>query len=65
MIDIVGISFILLYKVIGPFIFFVSLLLMVRGGFWFIITIFLQVAIIMRYRGCGVWVLAVFSGTLV
>ncbi len=28
------------------------------------VTIFLRVAIIVRYRGCGVWVLMAFWGTL-
>jgi hypothetical protein len=28
------------------------------------VTIFLRVAIIVRYRGCGVWVLTSFWGTL-
>jgi hypothetical protein len=53
-------SFIPLYKVIGPLIFFVFLLLMVWGGFLLTITIILEVAIIMRYQGCRVWVLATF-----
>ncbi len=64
MIDIIGMSFIPLYTVIGPFIFFVSLLLMVWGGLRLIVTIFLKVAIILKYRGCGVWLLAAFWGTL-
>jgi hypothetical protein len=29
-----------------------------------VVTIFLRVAIIVRYRACGVWVLAAFWGTL-
>jgi hypothetical protein len=29
-----------------------------------VVTIFLRVAIILRYRGCGVWILAAFWGTL-
>ncbi len=63
-IDIIGMSFIPLYKVIGPFMFFVLLLLMVWGGFRLVIMVFLRVAIIMRYRGCRIWVLATFWGTL-
>jgi hypothetical protein len=48
---------------IGPFVFFVSLLT-VWGGLRFVVTIFLRVAIILRYRGCGVWIIAAFWGTL-
>ncbi len=29
-----------------------------------VVPIFLRVAIIVRYRGCGVWVLTAFWGTL-
>jgi hypothetical protein len=49
---------------VGPLIFFSSLLLMVWGGLQLIVTIFLRVTIIVRYRGCGVWVLTAFWGTL-
>jgi hypothetical protein len=34
------------------------------GGLQLIVTVFLRVAIIVRYRGCGVWVLTAFWGTL-
>ncbi len=57
-------SFFPLYSVLGPLIFFSSLLLMVWGGLRLIVTIFLRVTIIVRYRGCGVWVLTAFWGTL-
>ncbi len=53
-------SFIPLYSVVGPLVFFFSLLLMVWGGLQLVVTIFLRVAIIVRYRGCGVWVLTKF-----
>ncbi len=59
-INIKGLSFILLYKVFGPFIFFVSLLLMVWGGPRLVVMVFLQVAIIIKYWGCGVWILVTF-----
>jgi hypothetical protein len=45
-------------------IFFLFLFLLVWGGLRLIVTIFLRVAIIIRYRGCGVWVLTAFWGTL-
>jgi hypothetical protein len=59
-INIIMMSLIPLYEVIGPFIFFMSLLLMVWGGLRLIVTIFLRMAIIMRYREYGVWILAAF-----
>jgi hypothetical protein len=37
---------------------------MVWGSLLLVVTIFLRVAIIVRYRECGVWVLTVFWGTL-
>jgi hypothetical protein len=57
-------SFFPLYSVVGPLIFFLSLLLMVWGGLRLVVTISLRVAIIVRYRGCGVWVLTAFWGML-
>jgi hypothetical protein len=57
----VGINFFPLYRGgIGPMIFFLSLLLLVWGGLRLVVTVFLKVAIIIRYRGCGVWVLTAF-----
>jgi hypothetical protein len=64
LIDLVGINFFLLYRVIGPMIFFLSLLLLVWGGLRLVVTVFLRVAIIIRYRGCRVWVLTALWGTL-
>jgi hypothetical protein len=54
MIDIIVMSFIPLCKVIGPFIFFDPFLLMMWGGLRLAVTIFLRVAIILRYQGYGV-----------
>jgi hypothetical protein len=64
LIDLVGINFFPLYRVIGPMIFFLSLLLLVWGGLCLIVTVFLRVAIIIRYRGCGVLVLTALWETL-
>jgi hypothetical protein len=64
LIDLVGLSFFPLYKVEGPMIFFLSLLLLIWGGLRLIITVFLRVIIIVRYKGCGIWVLTAFWGTL-
>ncbi len=44
-------SFFPLYKVVGPMIFFLSLLLLVWGGLQLIVTVFLRVVIIVRYKG--------------
>ncbi len=62
--DLVGVNFFPLYRVVGPMIFFLSLLLLVWGGLRLVVTVFLRVAIIIRYRGCGVWVLTAFWGIL-
>jgi hypothetical protein len=60
----VGASFFPLYRVVGPMIFFLSLLLLVWGGLWLMVTVFLRVIIIVRCKGCGIWVLTAFWGTL-
>ncbi len=64
LVNLVGMSFFPLYSVVGPLIFFLSLLLMVWGGIQLVVTIFPRVIIIVRYRGCGVWVLKAFWGSL-
>jgi hypothetical protein len=64
LIDIMEASFFPLYRVVGPMIFFLSLLLLVWGGLWLIITVLLRVIIIVRCKGCGIWVLTAFWGTL-
>jgi hypothetical protein len=53
LIDIVGSSFFPLYRVIGPMIFFLSLMLLVWGAFQLMITILIRVIVIVRYRGCS------------
>ncbi len=53
-----------MYNAICPFLFFMSLLLMVWGGFWLVIIVCLRVANIIRYQGCRVWVFATLRGTL-
>jgi hypothetical protein len=60
-VDLAGMSFFPLYKVVGPMIFFLSLLLMVWGGLPLVVAIFLREAIIMS---CGVWVLTAFFSML-
>jgi hypothetical protein len=64
LIDLVGVNFFPLYRVVGPMVFFLSLLLLVWGGLRLAVTVFLRVAIIVRYKGCGIWVLTAFWGTV-
>jgi hypothetical protein len=52
LIDIGGASFFPLYKVVGPMIFFLSLLLLVWGTLRLLITILIRVIVIVRYKGC-------------
>jgi hypothetical protein len=64
LIDIVGASFFPPYGVVGPIIFFLSLMLLVWGGLRLMVTVLLRVIIIVRCKGCGIWVLTAFRGTL-
>jgi hypothetical protein len=64
LIDMIGTSFFPLYSVIGPMIFFVSLMLLVWGAFRLMVTVMIRVIVIVRYRGCGLWVLTAVWGTL-
>jgi hypothetical protein len=45
-------------------IFFLSLLLLIWGGLRLMVTVLLRVIIIVRCKGCGIWVLTAFWGTL-
>ncbi len=64
LIDIVGASFFPLYKVVGPMIFFLSLMLLVWGGLMLMVTVLVWVIVIVRCKGCGIWVLTALWGTL-
>ncbi len=64
LIDIVGASFFPLYKVVGLMIFFLSLMLLVWGAFRLMVTVLIRVIVIVRYKGCGIWVLIALWGTL-
>jgi hypothetical protein len=64
LIDIVGASFFPLYKVVGPMIFFLSLMLLVWGTLRLTITILIRIIVIVRYKGCGLWVMTALWGTL-
>jgi hypothetical protein len=63
-IDIVGASFFPLYSVVGPMVFFESLMLLVWGVFRLLVTVLIRAIIIVRCKGCGVWVLTALWGTL-
>jgi hypothetical protein len=54
LIDLVGVNFFPLYRVVGPMVFFLSLLLLVWGGLRLVVTVFLRLAIIIRYKGCWI-----------
>ncbi len=64
LIDIVGASFFPLYRVVGPMIFFLSLMLLVWGGLRLMVTVLVRVIVIVRCKGCGIWVLKALWGTL-
>jgi hypothetical protein len=64
LIDIVGANFFPLYRVVGPMIFFLSLLLLVWGGLRFVVSVLVRVIVIVRCKGCGLWVLTALWGTL-
>jgi hypothetical protein len=64
LIDIVGANFFPLYRVVGPMIFFLSLFLLVWGGLRLVVTVLARVIVIVRCKGCGLWVLTVLWGTL-
>jgi hypothetical protein len=64
LIDIVGASFFPLYKVVGPMIFFLSLMLLVWGAFRLMVTVLIRVIVIVRCKVCGIWVLTALWGTL-
>jgi hypothetical protein len=64
LIDIVGASFFPLYRVVGPMIFFLSLMLLVWGGLRLVITILVRIIVIVRCKGCRLWVMTALWGTL-
>jgi hypothetical protein len=64
LIDIVGASFFPMYRVIGPMIFFLSLMLLVWGGLRLMVTVLVRVVVIVRCKGCGIWVLTALWETL-
>jgi hypothetical protein len=60
----VGASFFPLYKVVGPMIFFLSLMLLVWGAFRLMVTILIRIIVIVRCKGCGIWIMTALWGTL-
>jgi hypothetical protein len=53
-----------LYSVMGPMVFSVSLMLLVWGIFRLVVTVLIRAIIIIRCKGCGVWLMTAFWGTL-
>jgi hypothetical protein len=45
-------------------IFFLSLMLLVWGAFRLMVTILIRIIVIVRYKGCGLWVVTALWGTL-
>jgi hypothetical protein len=45
-------------------VFFVSLMLLVWGVFRLMVTVLIRAIIIVRCKGCGIWVMTAFWGTL-
>ncbi len=45
-------------------IFFFSLMLLVWGSFRLMVTVLIRVIVIVRCKGCGIWVLTALCGTL-
>jgi hypothetical protein len=45
-------------------IFFISLMLLVWGAFRLMVTVLIRVIVIVRCKGCGIWVLTALWGTL-
>jgi hypothetical protein len=45
-------------------IFLLSLMLLVWGAFRLMITILIRIIVIVRYKGCGLWVMTALWGTL-
>jgi hypothetical protein len=45
-------------------IFFLSLMLLVWGAFRLMVTVLIRVILIVRCKGCGIWVLTALWGTL-
>jgi hypothetical protein len=45
-------------------IFFLSLLLLVWGAFRLMVTIFIRIIVIVRCKGCGIWVMTALWRTL-
>ncbi len=64
LIDIVGASFFPLYGVVGSMNFFISLMLLVWGAFRLMMTVLIRVIVIVRCKGCGIWVMTALWGTL-
>ncbi len=53
-----------MYRVVGPMIFLLSLMLLVWGGLRLMVTALVRVVVIVRCKGCGIWVLTALWGTL-
>jgi len=63
-IDLIGHSFIPLYRIFGPLSVIIILSLFVLGSVRVLVTIIIRIIILTRAEGCGLWILTAFWGTL-
>ena len=64
MINMVGLSFIPLYRFFGPVSMLILLVVFIVGFVRIAVTILVRAVIITKARGCGPWILASIWGTL-
>ena len=64
MLDVVGLSFIPLYRFFGPVSMLLVVIFFIIGALRICLTLVIRAIIIARTRGCGVWVLAAVYGTI-
>ena len=64
MLDVVGLSFIPLYRFFGPVSMMLILVFFIIGGLRICVTLIVRAIIIARTKGCGIWILAAVYGTI-
>ena len=64
MLDLVGLSFIPLYRFFGPISMLLLLVVFIVGMVRIVVTVMVRAIIITRTRGCGPWIFASIWGTL-
>ena len=64
MLDVVGLSFIPLYRFFGPVSMMLILIFFIIGALRICVTLIVRTIIIARTKGCGIWILAAVYGTI-